>query len=500
MNDIISIYNFLLLLSLVIIGTLVFITIQKADEVKKLEVSLSKLLRSFDELDEQAKLIVKTDLALNKAQEELDKRLRGLNALQRTSQQISKALNENDIFKRLDSSLMKELGFSKSMVILLNKDNNLYCRIFSGFRQDHVTRILENIKKNPSLIKFIQEENILSSLRSPAEKRQYIQQIFQVNSFILCPILTQEGIAGAIFVGNDIPSSTITEGDEELISILANQIGQSLENAKLFEKVYRSSQELEIKVQERTKELAKALEEVKKVSKIKSEFVSAVSHELRTPLTSIKGYASILMTGKLGAIPDKVKERLEKINKHSDNLVKLINDLLDVSRIESGRVEMKMEECSVHQIVENVRDLLMPQMKEKKLNFVVEINPNVPSLLVDKNQFERIFINLISNAIKFTPEGGQISIKASQENGQVLFEVSDTGIGIPEEDIPKLFNEFYRVDNDINLNVKGTGLGLALVKNIVEAHKGKIWVTSKVNGGTTFHFTIPITRPTRKTV
>ena len=155
---------------------------------------------------------------------------------------------------------------------------------------------------------------------------------------------------GIIFAGNRGDAFPVTEGDEELISILADQIGQAVENARLFEQVYRSSQALELKVQDRTKQLSSALEEVKKISKTKSEFISAVSHELRTPLTSIKGYAALLIAGKIGEIPDKVKERLEKINKHSDNLVKLINDLLDIARIESGtrRNEICAKEYQAH--------------------------------------------------------------------------------------------------------------------------------------------------------
>ncbi|HLD70165.1 MAG TPA: HAMP domain-containing sensor histidine kinase, partial [Candidatus Omnitrophota bacterium] len=284
----------------------------------------------------------------------------------------------------------------------------------------------------------------------------------------------------------------VTEGDEELISILASQIGQALENAQLFEQVYRSRQELESKIQDRTKQLAIALEEVKKVSKMKSDFISAVSHELRTPLTSIKGYASILIAGKIGEIPQQVKERLEKINKHSDNLVKMINDLLDISRIESGKVEMKFAKYNILSIVENVLDILTPQIKEKGIQLKTQIEPTAPEVTVDLSQFERVFINLLGNAIKFTPPNGTITIGAKKDQNTILFSVSDSGIGIKEEDIPKLFNEFYRVENEINQSVKGTGLGLALAKNIVEAHGGKIWVNSKQNEGTTFYFTLPV--------
>jgi len=271
-----------------------------------------------------------------------------------------------------------------------------------------------------------------------------------------------------------------------------------LENANLFERIYRSRQELELNIQDRTKELAFALEQVKRVSKMKSEFVSAVSHELRTPLTSIKGYASLLIAGKIGQIPPEVKERLEKINKHSDNLVKLINDLLDVLRIESGRVEMHFDECNVLGLIEGIRDLLTPQAKEKNIQIKINVAPETPKIYVNVSQLERVFINLMGNALKFTPQNGTITVTAKPDKEFVLFEVIDTGIGIGPEEQTRLFTEFYRADNEINKNVKGTGLGLSLAKNIVQAHLGKISVKSKPQEGTTFYFTIPIKRPEDK--
>jgi len=474
-----------------IIGLLTIFIIKKQQKIQSLSNTLKKLMRSFNELDEQAKIIVKTDLELNKAQEELDRRLKGLEALQKTSRLISTTLDESEIFSRLGEPLMTNLGFEKNIILLYNKDQKIQCRSQAGFSMEEINSIVTALNKTNSLHTALKEGNVFSTVSSPKQKKEQAIQLFKIDHFILSPIFSQKGIIGILFVGNRSDASAVTEGDEELISILANQIGQSLENAQLFEQVYRSSQILESKVQERTKQLASALEEVQKISENKSEFISAVSHELRTPLTSIKGYAALLMTGKIGDIPDQVKERLGKINKHSDNLVKLINDLLDIARIESGRTELKLKAESISTIIDNVHDLLTPQIKEKNIKWKTQINPNMPEVIMDVSFIERVFINLISNAIKFT-NNGTISIKVDYNHKLVTIEVADTGIGIKEEDIDKLFNEFYRVDNDINQTVKGTGLGLALAKNIVEAHKGTIWVTSKINQGTTFYFTLPL--------
>ncbi|MBF0386057.1 MAG: GAF domain-containing sensor histidine kinase [Candidatus Omnitrophica bacterium] len=480
------------LLVLMLLGILAFFLIGKSDDLTQAKETLEKMRKSFQSLDDQAKLIVQTDLELNKAQESLDKRFAGLDALQKTSRVISNSLEEHEIFRRLDQSLMAELGFEKNLILVYDEKKTLHCRAHIGFADEDIGYVINNLGKEENLLSLLQDGNSFSSITSPTARREAIAKIFSVDNFVLSPILSQHGCIGFVFVGNRSNASPITEGDQEVISILANQIGQSLDNARLFEQVFRSRQELELKVKDRTKELERALEEVRNISKTKSEFISAVSHELRTPLTSIKGYASILMAGKLGNIPDSAKERLGKINLHSDNLVKLINDLLDISRIESGKVEMNFCRCNILNIIDNVKDLLTPQLKDKNLQFIGQLDPKTPETLLDSSQIERVFINLISNAIKFTPFGGSITVKSLIQSDLITLEVSDTGIGIKEEDLAKLFSEFFRVENQINQNVKGTGLGLALAKKIVEAHQGKIWVTSKMNVGTTFSFTLPI--------
>ena len=486
-----NITSLFLLAAIFVISVLIFLLINKNEQTRRLQAELQDMNKTFNDLDEQAKLIVRTDLELNKAQEELDKRLNGLDALQKTSRLISTTLDENEIFKRLDQSLIVDLGFEKNLICIYDKDQALQGRLNVGFSPEDVQFVIASLEKEKVITQALKEGEAFTSDASSKQAKESIIRIFDVQHFVLTPILTQNNISGILFVGNRSNTSAITEGDEELVSVLANQIGQALENARLFDQAYGASQALESKVQERTKQLASVLEEVKLINKTKSEFISAVSHELRTPLTSIKGYASLLITGKLGAVPEAVKERLEKINAHSDNLVKMINNLLDIARIESGRVEMKMEKCDITALIETARDLLTPQMREKNLQWKTDIAAGVPELTLDKHQAERIFINLISNAIKFTPEKGTITVRVRLDPHAATIEVADTGIGVSREDLNKLFDEFYRVDNAINQSVKGTGLGLSLVKKIIEAHQGRIWVTSEVNQGTTFHFTLP---------
>lgn len=492
-TDTSTIFGALILFLVLAIAAIVFYLLNKLEEIKQLKTAHDKLMRSFNDLDEQARLIVKTDLELNKAQEELEKRLQGLNTLQKFSRDLSKTLDAKEVFQKINAAMLNDLGFSRALVISYDDHKALRARINIGFPDDRLQHILTQLNRDEHFKTALKDGHTFSSVNCSKQTREKIVQLFVTEHFILTSIPTQNDMGGMLFVGNRYNAPAVTEGDEELISILANQIGQSLENTQLFEQVFRASQMLESKVKERTKELESALEKVKLISKQKSEFISSVSHELRTPLTSIKGYASILIAGKIGEVPAAVKDRLAKINTHSDNLVKMINDLLDIARIESGRAEMKYLEQSIKPLIDNIADLLTPQLKDRDLNLKIDLPPNLADVYIDRNHVERVFINLVGNALKFTPAKGTITIAAQPkvENGMVTFSVADTGIGIPEDDLAKLFEEFYRVDNEINQNVKGTGLGLSLVKQITEAHGGRVWVTSKVGTGTTFHFTLP---------
>jgi signal transduction histidine kinase len=491
----IGIVNILGIGCVIIIFYLIILLISKMDKIKDLQSAVNNLKKSLDEMDEQAKLIVRTDMELNKTQEELDKKISGLYALQRLSRAVSTTLEEKLIFNMIDAGCLEDLGFEKAAGFLWKEqDNKLLPSINIGFSNNELAAINYHLEQNKSFyLGLITNKKASSSLKlqNDSETKNKIGSAFGVTSFIISPVLPKEGDKGILFVGTVNTDTLITEGDEELINILSNQIGQALENARLFEKTWRAQQDLERKVEERTRELTSALEEVKKVSRRKTDFVSSVTHELRTPLTSIKGYASILLTGKLGSLPKDAVERIEKMNRHSDELAQLVNELLDISRIEAGKVTMKQEAQDLNDIVIKVADLLAIQLKEKQIDMHIDMPGNAVNILVDGAQIARILINIIGNAIKFTPPKGKISIAAHKIDKMTQVDISDTGCGIPPEAQEAIFEEFYRVDNPINQQVKGTGLGLTLVKHIVEAHKGKIWVTSKEEVGSTFSFTLP---------
>jgi signal transduction histidine kinase len=465
------------------------------DKIKEQNSSIDKLNKSLDEMDEQAKLIVRTDMELNKAQEELDKKIRGLFALQGLSRAMMTSLEENQIFRMLTSEHLEELGFEKASAFLWNRNQKKFeIHINIGYTDGDIEGIKSHIEENKNeYLNLIKTAKTISSI-SRAENENLekkIVAIFKTAYFIISPILPKEGEGGFLFVGTDNTDTAINEGDKELITVLTNQLAQALENARLFDKTWKAQQSLEEKVTERTGELTSALKELQIVSRRKNDFISSVSHELRTPLTSIKGYAAILLTGRLGDVPPEIKQRLEKINKHSDELVHMVNDLLDIARIESGKQLMKKEGVNLRGIAEKVGDLLGEQIKEKNIAFNINIPEDASLVFADRQQIERVFINIAGNALKFTPQGGKITVTSQQHKDGVQVDISDTGCGIPENAQEAIFEEFYRVDNPVNEGVKGTGLGLSLVKHIIEAHNGKIWVKSKIGSGSTFSFTLP---------
>jgi len=470
----------------IIICALSYYIYAKLKQIGKLEQSVTKLNSQLSELDEQAKLIIKTDLELNRTQEELDRKITNLLALQRFSRNIRNLLERESIFINIDEELIEDLGFS-SCIVITYEDSNIE------------TKVAINIKEKQefplSLFKqitvLLEEKNIivgsLSSLQLIDFSKDLIETV-SLSSFLIAPIKTNDITTGIIILGN--LEGDIAEGSKEIAEIMSTQINQTIENIILFEKIYSSQRTLENHVKERTQDLSRALQEVEKVSKLKNDFISAVSHELRTPLTSIKGYASLLASEKFGKLPDEAKTRLERINIQSNTLVDMINSLLDIARIESGKAELNITNNNLVESIKSTVELLHPQVKEKNINLVT----NLPEILItkfDKNLIERAIINLISNAIKFTPESKTIEISLEEIEDSVKISVKDQGMGMSEEDCENIFKEFYRTKEATRQAIKGTGLGLSLVRNIVKVHKGKIQVESQINQGSTFIITLP---------
>ncbi len=230
--------------------------------------------------------------------------------------------------------------------------------------------------------------------------------------------------------------------------------------------------------------------ELRRLEKMRQDFVANVSHELRTPVASIKGYAETLLQG---AMDDKaaLKEFLNTIYQNSDRLVNLINDLLDLARIQSGRMNITPVAIAVEPVIHRCLSILEKTVQDKALTVHVQMPEGIPLVMADEARLSQVVLNLLDNAVKYTTDGGNITIKAVAGEKMVQFDVIDNGIGIPEEDLPRIFERFYRVDKSRSRDLGGTGLGLSIVKHIVYVHGGEVWASSILGQGTTFSFTLP---------
>ena len=256
-----------------------------------------------------------------------------------------------------------------------------------------------------------------------------------------------------------------------------------------------------VKLRDFAAQLEKANQDLKRIDEMKSEFVSIASHELRTPLASIKNAVQLILQGKTGEINENQKKFLSMADRNISRLTNILNSLLDLSRIESGKIDMKIEELDPRALIEFILSSLKPQADGKSAQLKIEIGKKLPSVYGDREKVEQILTNLVGNAIKFTPEGGEISVSAqpSPRGGNKLaISVRDSGIGISEDQQEKIFEKFHQVEGSLHRSVSGTGLGLAITKGLVEAHHGEIWVESEIGKGSTFTFTLPISEGERR--
>ena len=272
------------------------------------------------------------------------------------------------------------------------------------------------------------------------------------------------------------------------------------------------SKTLEKRVEERTQELTNAQEatlnimediqqtkddlerantELKKLDDLKSDFISTVSHELRTPLATMKEFTSIVSDEIPGRLNKEQREYVGIIKDNIDRLARLINDLLDISKIEAGRVRLKRAYAKIDDLAKGVLSNLKPEADKKQIKFKALFSPSLPSVYIDPDKIIQVFTNLIGNAIKFTPQKGKITVEVKEKKKVIECSVADTGIGIAAENLSKVFGKFQQFSRRTGAGAKGTGLGLAISKELVQMHNGKIWVESKLNKGTKFSFTLP---------
>lgn len=253
----------------------------------------------------------------------------------------------------------------------------------------------------------------------------------------------------------------------------------------------QSHAQLESRVLERTAELAEAMERAEEADRIKSAFLASMSHELRTPLNSIIGFTGILLQGLAGPLNEEQNKQLGMVQKSARHLLSLINDVLDISKIEAGQLNLAVSSFPLRASFEKIVMLMQPLASDKGLELNVEIADNVADLVTDQRRFEQIIINLLNNAIKFTEKGG-VSLNCRFDNGNCLVEVRDTGIGMEESALAKIFEPFRQIDSGLARKHEGTGLGLSICKRLIEMMGGSIDVKSRLGQGSTFYISLPL--------
>ena len=299
-------------------------------------------------------------------------------------------------------------------------------------------------------------------------------------------IISSDTISRLIDQTLAMPSDTYAEITEEIILAGNERSGERIFNVRCTPLRGRTNRNLGAIT------VLHDITAAKKMEQLKSDFVSTVSHEIRSPINSLLMQLKIILDGLAGEITEKQREILERASGKIMNLNNLVTELLDLSRIESGLlIAHEKEQIDVDELLKDQLSFHLPYAEEKKQSLQAEIQEHLPSIFANRQNMEEVFSNLITNAIKYSPEEGNILVKASATNNAITFSVSDTGFGIPEEDLDKVFTRFYRVKDENTRKIHGTGLGLSIVKGIIDSHQGSISVQSKVNKGTTFNITLP---------
>jgi len=318
--------------------------------------------------------------------------------------------------------------------------------------------------------------DMADALQGTVEEVGAVLQASPTQSALAVPLKVRGQIIGALDFYETDQARDWSAEDIAMVEAVANQVALAIENARAYE------------------ELQKTTEQLKEMDRLKSQFLANMSHELRTPLNSIIGFSRVILKGIDGPITEQQRDDLTSIYNNGQHLLAMLNDILDISKIEAGKMELILEPVDVQQIISGVMSTAAALVRDKPIEFKQEAVSNLPTIRADSTRVRQVILNLLSNAAKFTKEG-QITLRAWADEEQVTISVKDTGIGILPEYQITIFEEFRQVDASTTRRTGGTGLGLAISRHFVEMHGGRIWVESEPDVGSTFTLTLPITGP-----
>lgn len=471
---------------------------EKPQNYEILKFANSYISRPFDEQLFKSALnssvqLCETFRVLSKNNNDLAKSLYQLNVLYNTSTQLAGSLDKTKLIDIMTDGLDQSLSLSLCYALILNEVNDIKLIIKSLFP---LSPRLENAIKLRALLNYKNLFSINPSIEDikvvKTTKDQYGE--FDLNVFgydnLFAPINIKNKFYGIIEVFRE---ADFAQDDTKCFTTLVKQVSLPLESAILYEEIKDTNIKLE------------------KLERLKSEFISIVSHELRTPLTSINSALDIILKGTTGEINETMEKFLNLAKRNVTRLSAIIYDLLDLSKIEAGKMEFRFEKTNINLPIELVKNTLENLAKEQNITINMNLDTSLDFVYIDTQRMEQVLTNLVSNAIKFTRENGTIEITSSKigadeiknnpffknlpenmSDEYVKIAVKDNGIGIAKEDWNKVFEQFKQIENSLSRKVGGSGLGLPIAKRLMEAHKGFIWLESELNQGSTFYLAIPL--------
>jgi signal transduction histidine kinase len=454
------------------------LTIYHLEEVRPFTDKQIALVETFADQAAIAVDNVRLLDALRHRTDELGRSVGELQALGEVSQAVNSTLDLETVLSTIVAKAVQLSGTEAGAIYGYDEQAREFrLRATYGMDQGLIDALMQRHigLDDPNVASAIaqREPTQIADLRK--EARSKLNDIIQRAGYrarMVAPLMRGEEIVGTLVVRRRTPGE-FAKNTIDLIKNFAAQSALAIQNARLFHEIEDKSRQLE------------------EASQHKSQFLANMSHELRTPLNAILGYTELMADGAYGEPSDKMMGILKRLEANGRHLLGLINDVLDLSKIEAGQLVLELSEYSVQDIAQTVRSTLEPLAADKKLAFKVEMAKEMPPGHGDGRRLTQVLINLVGNAIKFT-DAGEVAIKAEANNGSFHVSVLDTGPGISAADQAKLFQEFQQADNAITKKKGGTGLGLAISKRIIEMHGGKIWVESQPGQGSTFAFTLPV--------
>lgn len=439
---------------------------------------------------------------LSNSNKDLADSLYRLNALYSTSSQFAGTLEKSKLIQYMIEGMDKALSFSLTCtlslctedepVLILNSLYELSDELITAIKLRTVLNYNSVFEGKEVPIKIDAENlKVIKHIKYPASRFTFT--LFQYDN-MFAPISLGDNFFGCIEIFKE---TSFTPEDATCFQTIAQQVSLPLKSATLYQEIIETNAKLE------------------KLERLKSEFISIVSHELRTPLTSIKNSLDIMMSGRCGEITPSADKFLSMAMRNVQRLSGIINDLLDLSKIEAGKMDFNFAPTNINTVIGYVKSALSEVAKSKGLNLLTEEAENLPDINADAQRLEQVLTNLVSNAIKFTPENKTIKISSSiinykdikineyfrdtiklSEGDYIQVCVEDEGIGIASKDLLHAFDKFAQIENSLSRKAGGTGLGLPIAKQLLEAHKGAIWCDSELNKGSKFCFVIPLVRET----